>query len=80
MPETHSLTVRIPDSVYRAARKLAKREGVSLNRLVVQALGERARQSIERRLADAYEVLGQDEAEAEVETFLGIQAEALLDG
>ncbi len=80
MPETHSLTVRIPDSVYRAARKLAEREGVSLNRFVIQALGERARQSIERRLADAYEVLGQDEAEAEVETVLGVQAEALLDG
>ncbi|HYN41329.1 MAG TPA: hypothetical protein VE129_06110, partial [Thermoanaerobaculia bacterium] len=61
-------------------RKLAEREGVSLNRLVIQALGERARQSIERRLAEAYEVLGQDEAEAEVETFLGVQAEALLDG
>lgn len=80
MSETHSLTVRIPDSVYRAARKIAEREGVSLNRLVVQALGERARQSIERRLAEAYEVLGQDEDEAEVETFLGVQAEALLDG
>ena len=80
MPETHSLTVRIPDSVYRAAKKIAERDGVSLNRLVVQALGERARQSIERRLAEAYEVLGQDEAEAEVETFLGVQAEALLDG
>ena len=80
MPETHSLTIRIPDSVYRAARRLAEREGVSLNRLVIQALGEKARQSIERRLADAYEVLGQDEAEADVETFLGVQAEALLDG
>jgi hypothetical protein len=80
MSATHSLTVRIPDSVYRAARKVAKREGVSLNKLVVQALGERALQSIERRLAEAYEVLGQDEAEAEVETFLGVQAEALLDG
>ena len=63
-----------------AAKKLAAREGVSLNQLVIQALGERARQSVERRLAEAYEVLGQDEAEAEVETFLGIQAEALLDG
>lgn len=80
MSATHSLTIRIPDSVYRAARKLAEREGVSLNRLVIQALGERARQSVERRLAEAYEVLGQDEAEAEVETFLGVQAEALLDG
>ena len=80
MSATHSLTVRIPDSVYRAARKLAEREGVSLNQLVIQALGERARQSIERRLAEAYEVLGQDEAEAEVETLLGSQAEALLDG
>lgn len=80
MSATHSLTVRIPDSVYLAAKKLAAREGVSLNQLVIQALGERARQSVERRLAEAYEVLGQDEAEAEVETFLGIQAEALLDG
>jgi hypothetical protein len=80
MAETHSLTVRIPDSVYRAAKKLAEREGVSLNRLVIQALGEKARQSIERRLADAYEVLGHDEAEVDVETFLGVQAEALLDG
>ncbi len=51
-----------------------------MNRLVIQALGERARLSIERRLADACEVLGQDETEAEVETFLGVQAEALLDG
>jgi hypothetical protein len=80
MPATHSLTVRIPDPVYRAARKLAKREGVSLNRLVVQALGEKARQSMERRLAEAYDTLGRDEAEADVETFLGVQAEALLDG
>ncbi len=80
MSATHSLTVRIPDSVYLAAKKLAAREGVSLNQLVIQALGERARQSVERRLAEAYEVLGQDEAEAEVETLIGIQAEALLDG
>ena len=76
MAQTHSLTVRIPDSVYRAAKMLAEREGVSLNRLVVQALGERARQSIENCLADAYEVLGQDGAEVEVETLLGVQAEA----
>lgn len=80
MSATHSLTVRIPDSVYLAAKKLAAREGVSLNQLVIQALGERARQSVERRLAEAYEVLGQDETEAEVETLIGIQAEALLDG
>ena len=80
MSASHSLTVRLPGSVYRAARKLAEREGVSLNLLVVQALGERARQSTERRLVEAYEVLGRDETEADVETYIGIQAEALLDG
>jgi hypothetical protein len=35
---------------------------------------------MERRLAEAYDTLGRDEAEADVETFLGVQAEALLDG
>jgi hypothetical protein len=80
MAATHPFTVRLPDSVYRAALKLAKREGVSLNRLVIQALGERARTSTANRLAAAYEALGQDDAEADVEVFLGIQAEALLDG
>ena len=80
MPEIHSFTVRLSDVVYRAARRLAEREGVSLNRLVAEALADRAHRSTKRRLKDAYDELGRDPAEADSERFIGVQAEALLDG
>lgn len=80
MSESHSLTIRLPGGVYRAARRLAEREGISLNRLVAEALAERARQSTAKRLRDAYDELGRDAEEADSERFLAIQAEALLDG
>ncbi len=80
MPEAHSLTIRLPEPVYRAARRMAEREGVSLNRLVAEALEEKAKRSIARRLRAAYDELGRDAAEADVERFVGLQAEALLDG
>jgi predicted transcriptional regulator len=80
MATTHSMTVRLPDAVYRSARRLAEREGVSLNRLVAESLAERARQSTSRRLKSAYDELGRDKVESDVERFVGVQAEALLDG
>ena len=80
MPEIHSLTVRLPEVVYRAARRLAEREGVSLNRLVAEALADRARRSTKKRLRDAYDELGRDLAEADSERYISLQAEALLDG
>jgi hypothetical protein len=35
----HALTVRLPDSVYRAARNMAERCGISMNRLVQSPSG-----------------------------------------
>ena len=79
MPQARSFTVRLPDAVYRAARRFARLEGVSLNRLVADALTERARRATTRRLRDAYDALGRDAAESDVEGFAALQAEALLD-
>jgi hypothetical protein len=79
MALTHSLTIRLPDGIYRAARRLAEREGVSLNKLVADSLAERAKRSTARRLRRAYDDVGRDISEADVETFIGVQAEALLD-
>jgi hypothetical protein len=79
MPATHSLTVRLPESIYQAARRIAKREGVSLNRLISDSLADRARHSTARRLQRAYDEVGQDIDEADVERFINVQAEALLD-
>jgi len=74
------LTVRLPDPVYKAARRLAKREGISINRLVADAIGERARAATIKRLQSAYDVLADDAEAADVEPLMGMQIEALLDG
>lgn len=78
--QAHSLTIRLPETLYRAARKTAQREGVSLNRLVADALAERSRRSVARRLREAYDTLGREGVGSEVEGFMALQAEALLDG
>ena len=80
MAITHALTVRLPGPVYKAARRLAEREGISLNRLVHQALTEKAHRATRARLKQAYDLLGEDGEERDVERLLGVQAEALLDG
>ena len=77
MTETHALTVRLPGSVYRTARRLARAEGVSINALVSAAIADKARRAAARRLSRAYDLLG-DTAESNVEGLLEAQVEALL--
>lgn len=36
-----TLSLRIPESLHKQARELAKSEGISINQLVVSALGEK---------------------------------------
>ena len=76
----HALTIRLPATVYQAAKKLAMRQGISMNRLVQDAIAEKAVESLEKRLSRAYDVLAEDPAEADVERSFALQAEALLDG
>jgi DNA polymerase III gamma/tau subunit len=75
----HALTVRLPDRVYRAARNMATREGISMNRLVQEAIAEKAEKSVKDRLEKAYDVLATSSAEDDIEDLFAIQAEALLD-
>ena len=74
----HALTVRLPDPVYRAARNMADRRGISINRLVQEAIAEKAEKSVEERLRRAYDMLAVSSEEADVESSFAIQAEALL--
>ena len=74
----HALTVRLPDRVYQAARNMADRRGISINRLVQEAIAEKAEKSVEERLSQAYDLLAQDSAESDVESIFAVQAEALL--
>jgi len=74
----HALTVRLPDQVYQAARNMADRRGISINRLVKEAISEKAERSLEERLSRAYDLLAADASEADIESSFAIQAEALL--
>ena len=74
----HALTVRLPDPIYRAARTMASRRGISLNRLVQEAIAEKAEQSVAESLQRAYDLLAADPTEADIESSFAIQAEALL--
>jgi DNA polymerase III gamma/tau subunit len=75
----HALTVRLPDRVYRAARNMATREGISMNRLVQEAIAEKAEKSVKERLEKAYDILAASSTEDDIEDLFAIQAEALLD-
>ena len=74
----YALTVRLPDQVYRAARNMADRRGISINRLVQEAIAEKAEKSVEERLSRSYDLLALDSAEADVESLFAVQVEALL--
>ena len=80
MADVHALTVRLPGSIYRTAKRLARAEGVSINALVSAAIADKARRTAARRLSRAYDRLAVDSAEASVESLLEAQVEALLDG
>lgn len=74
----HALTVRLPDPVYQAARNMANRLGISMNRLVQEAIAEKAAASMSERLKEAYELLAASPESSDVEGLFAIQAEALL--
>ena len=78
MTEAHALTVRLPGSIYRTAKRLARSEGVSINALVSAAITDKARRAAAKRLSRAYDLLGEDPAGANVESLLEAQVEALL--
>lgn len=74
----HALTVRLPDNVYQAARNMADSRGISINRLVQEAIAEKAEKSVEERLRRAYDMLAVGSEEDDIENSFAIQAEALL--
>ena len=57
---------------------MADCRGISINRLIQEAIGEKAEKLAEERLSRAYDLLTLDSAEADVENLFAIQAEALL--
>jgi len=55
-------------------------EGISINRLVQEAIAEKAEKSVEESLSRAYDMLAADSPETggEIENLFAIQVEAIL--
>jgi hypothetical protein len=75
----HALTIRLSDTIFATAQALARREGLSLNRLIQLAIVERARQATAGQMRQAYDLLADDAETAEVESLLAAQVEVLGD-
>ncbi|MHC4670945.1 MAG: hypothetical protein ACYTBZ_00550 [Planctomycetota bacterium] len=70
--------MRLSEKVYKAAKNIASRRGISINRLVQEAIAEKADKALETRLKKAYDLLAEDQEESDAEVFFAAQAEALL--
>jgi len=73
-----TISIRLPEAMYRASRQLAKRRGISLNALVRDGLAALLKAEEEKRFFDSFSLLGQDVDECDVEYAATAQGEVML--
>jgi len=73
---TKQLTLRLPAGLYRTAKRLAMRRGVSINKLAQEGIERLADQEMAVKMRVAYEDLSADH-DSNVERFLPAQAEVI---
>lgn len=71
------LTIRLPESLLKTAKELASKRNISLNRLVRQSLEKAVQESETEQMRSAYEALGEDIEESDVELFFEAQREVV---
>jgi predicted transcriptional regulator len=71
------ITLRLPEPLYLRVKQLARKRHVSINRLAQQSLEALAEEALAEELRAAYDALGADEEENDVEIFLPAQLEVL---
>ncbi len=74
-----TLTVRLPEDLYRNTAEVARKRGVSLNRLVQESLAQIIRDAHAAELYDAFSLVGEDAEETNVEFALQAQWEVVTD-
>ncbi len=72
------ITIRLPQALHEAAVQLAKRRRVSLSRLVQESLEAALEADEDRRLREAFDLLGQDKELTDVEYAFEAQREVVL--
>ena len=75
----HSMSIRIPAELQEAARKLAKKRGLSMNSLIRESLERFVEAETSAQWASGFDALGRNPDLADVEPYLEVQAETLPD-
>jgi len=63
MEKTVSLTVRIPQSLYKRIKELSKKENKSLNELIRELTKNWLKEKEEKLLFEAFSILGEEDVE-----------------
>ena len=74
---TRQISLRLPEALYRTVKRVAKERHVSINRLAQEGLELPAQEELAARMWAAYDALGTDAEETDVETFLAVQSEVV---
>jgi hypothetical protein len=75
--EVKTLTVRLPMDLYQQAGEAAQRRKQSMNATIQEALYLLMREERQAQLYEAFSLLGEDAAEADVEFALDAQREVV---
>lgn len=76
--EVRTLSVRVPEPLYRETRLIAERSKVSINALVNRALAKVVREAQDSEMYEAATLLGEDSEMSDVEFAFGAQAEVVM--
>jgi len=74
--DTICMTLRLPRSLHREVTTTARRQGISATAVITHSIEEEMRRHVERRLFEAFTLVGDDMAEAEVEWMVPLFREA----
>lgn len=71
------LTLRLPEPLYWTLKQLASKRNISMNRLMQQSIEALVQEDEAGKIQAAYESIGKDAEESDVEIFFSAQQEVV---
>ena len=78
MNEMQSVTLRVPKEIYSAAAGVAKKRGISVNRLVRESLESTLKEEAKQKLYEEFGIVGSDSVESDVSFAFAAQREVVM--
>jgi len=72
------ITLRLPESLYRQVKQLARKRRTSINKLAQEGLETLAQEDLAREMRAAYDALGMAPEESDVDIYLSARREVVF--